>query len=148
MRITAFVVALTFAATAPVAAQTQADHRGVRDAVLDYVEAVYLVQPERIAKSVHPTLTKQGMVSRDGKSYSGPMPMNYQQLHALAGSWNIDNRNADPKTAPKTVEVFDVLSATAIAKLTASWGTDYFLLAKLEGKWMIMQVLWQTPVEG
>lgn len=133
-------------AVAPLAAQGQADHRGVRNAVLDYVEGVYEVKPERIARSVHPTLVKQGWVRRgEGDAYRGPVPMNYQQLFDLAGTWNKDNAQADPATAPKVVEVFDVQDATAIAKLTASWGTDYFLLAKLDGKWMIMQVLWQTP---
>lgn len=133
-------------ATAPLAAQAQADHRGVRDAVLDYVEGVYEVKPERIARSVHPTLVKQGLVRQDpSQAYRGPVPMNYQQLFDLAGSWNKDNANADPATAPKVVEVLDVQDATSVAKLTAAWGTDYFLLAKLDGKWMIMQVLWQTP---
>lgn len=133
-------------ATAPLVAQGQADHRGVRDAVLDYVEGVYELKPERIARSVHPTLVKQGLVRRgEGDPYRGPVPMTYQQLFDLAGSWNKDHAQADPETAPKTVEVFDVQDATAIAKLTAVWGTDYFLLAKLDGRWMIMQVLWQTP---
>jgi hypothetical protein len=133
---------------APLAAQNQTEHRGVREAVLDYVEGVYAMKPERIARSVHPTLVKQGMV-REGnaESYRGPIMMDYQQLYDLAATWNRDNRNADPDTAPKVVEVYDVQDATAIAKLTAVWGTDYFLLAKLDGKWMIMQVLWQSPVK-
>jgi hypothetical protein len=137
---------LMLAISAPLAAQGAKDHKGVRDAVLDYVEALYEVQPERIAKSVHPSLHKQGMMSRDSENYRGPAPMTYQELYDLAGSWNTDNKAANPDTAPKTVEVFDVQDATALAKLTASWGTDYLLLAKLDGKWMIMQVLWQTPM--
>ncbi|HPF61589.1 MAG: nuclear transport factor 2 family protein [Gemmatimonadetes bacterium] len=146
MRRLPLLAALLFAFTSPAVAQGPDDHRGVRDAVLDYVEGIYQVQPERIARSVHPTLHKQGMVSRDAKTYRGPMPMTYDQLHALAASWNKDNAQVDPATATKVVEVFDVQDATAIAKLTASWGTDYFLLAKMDGKWMIMQVLWQTPM--
>jgi hypothetical protein len=38
-----------------------------------------------------------------------------------------------------------VLDQTASAKLTASWGIDYLLLAKYDGRWMITHVLWQTP---
>jgi hypothetical protein len=134
-------------ATGPLGAQNQADHRAVREAVLDYVEAIYEVKPERIARTVHPTLVKQGMArGADGNAYRGPLPMNYQQLYDLAATWNKDNRNADPATAPKVIEVYDVQDATAMAKLTASWGTDYFQLMKLEGKWMIMQIVWQTPM--
>lgn len=131
---------------APLAAQGQGDHRGVRNAVLDYVEGVYDVRPERIERSVHPTLLKQGMVRQgEHEPYRGPVLMNFTQLRDLAATWNKDNAVADPATAPKVVEVLDVQDATAVAKLTAAWGTDYFLLAKLDGRWMIMQVLWQTP---
>lgn len=140
-------LAMIVLATAPLVAQNQGDHRGVREAVLDYVEGVYEVKPERIARSVHPTLVKQGMARGNASSpYRGPLPMNYQQLHDLAATWNKDNREVDPATAPKVIEVYDVQDATAMAKLTASWGTDYFLLMKLEGKWMIMQIIWQTPM--
>ena len=105
------------------------------------------MKPERIARSVHPTLVKQGMARGNaGGAYRGPLPMNYQQLYDMAGGWNKDNRQVDPATAPKVIEVYDVQDATAMAKLTASWGTDYFLLMKLEGKWMIMQIIWQTPM--
>ena len=41
--------------------------------------------------------------------------------------------------------MFDVQDQTASAKLTAYWGTDYFLLAKYDGQWMIRQVMWQEP---
>lgn len=140
------LVTLALAAV-PLTAQNQADHRGVREAVLDYVEAIYEVKPERIARSVHPGLVKQGMAKgANSADYRGPIPMNYQQLYDLAATWNKDRREVDPDTAPKVIEVYDVQDATAMAKLTASWGTDYFLLMKLEGKWMIMQVVWQTPM--
>jgi Putative lumazine-binding len=49
-----------------------------------------------------------------------------------------------PATAPKTLEVNDVQNQTASAKLTAFWGTDYLLLGKYDGKWMISSVMWQS----
>ena len=51
----------------------------------------------------------------------------------------------DPANAPKQIVVFDVQDQTASAKLTAYWGTDYFLLAKYDGQWMIRPVMWQEP---
>lgn len=41
--------------------------------------------------------------------------------------------------------LFDVQDQTASAKLTAWWGTDYLLLAREQGRWVILQVLWQSP---
>lgn len=40
-----------------------------------------------------------------------------------------------------------ILDKTASAKLTAHWGVDSFHLAKIDGQWRIVQVLWQSLVE-
>jgi hypothetical protein len=37
-----------------------------------------------------------------------------------------------------------VLDQTASAKLEAWWGIDHVHLAKFDGKWMIVNVAWQT----
>jgi len=64
----------------------------------------------------------------------------------LAYAKRVKARNQPPAAdAPKRVELFDVQDQTASAKLTAWWGTDYLLLAKYDGRWMIRQVLWQAP---
>jgi hypothetical protein len=45
--------------------------------------------------------------------------------------------------------VLDVLDHTASAKVTASWGIDYMQLAKFDGAWKIINVVWQThPPRG
>ncbi len=54
-------------------------------------------------------------------------------------------RSKTPPNAPKDIAIYDVQDQTASAKLTAWWGTDYLLLAKENGRWMITHVLWQTP---
>jgi len=125
------------------ASQSDADREAVKEAVLDYVEGVYLVQPERIERSVHKDLTKLGYARRSSADEYRILPMNYQQLYDLAAQWNADGK-VDPETAPKEIVVFDVLDQTATAKLTAAWGVDYFQLGKYDGKWMIVNVLWQT----
>jgi hypothetical protein len=50
-----------------------------------------------------------------------------------------------PPNVTKDVTIFEVLDQTASAKLTATWGTDYLLLGKYDGKWMVSSVLWQSP---
>lgn len=69
--------------------------------------------------------------------------MTFQELVELAKTYNKNGRA--PKTAPKEVVIYDVLDQTATAKLTAIWGIDYMHLAKYQGKWKIINVLWQTP---
>ncbi len=123
-------------------ADNEADRRGVKEAVLDYVEALYQVQPERIERSVHPKLWKRGYWNDDGVYKL--RPMTFEQLVALAGRWNKDGKNAGP-TSPKEIVIYEVLDQTASAKLVAEWGIDYFHLAKVDGRWMIMNVMWQSP---
>ena len=125
------------------AAQSDADRQGVEEAVLDYVEGVYLVQPERIERSVHKDLRKLGYWRQDSSEEYELAPMTYEQLYNLAARWNA-NGQVDPETAPKEIVVLDVLNQTASAKLTAAWGVDYFQLGKYDGKWMIVNVLWQS----
>lgn len=124
-------------------AQSDADRKAVEEAVLDYVEGVYLVQPERIERSVHKDLRKLGYWRQDSSAEYQLAPMTYQQLYDLAAKWNA-NGHIDPETAPKEIVIFDVLDKTASAKLTAAWGVDYFQLGKYDGKWMIVNVLWQS----
>jgi hypothetical protein len=123
-------------------AQSAEDREAVRQAALDYVEGIYNVQPERIQRSVHPTLVKRGFYKRDATAPYAETPMTYEQLVKLAGSWN---KEGTRDTKVKDVTVLDVLDQTAAAKVTASWGVDYLLLGKYEGNWKIVQILWQSP---
>jgi Putative lumazine-binding len=122
-------------------AQGSPDKEGVRQAALDYVEAIYNVQPERIERSVHPSLVKRGFYKKDASTPYAEMPMTYDQLVKLAASWNKDGKR---DTKVKEIAILDVLDQTAVVKLTASWGIDYMFLGKFDGKWKITQILWQS----
>jgi hypothetical protein len=128
----------------PAQPPVDAERAAVEQAVLDYVEALYRVEPARVERSVHPELTKRGYwIPKDQTAYREGR-MTYQQLHDLAGKWNAD-KHVDPAKAVKEIVVFDVLDQTASAKLVAEWGVDYFHLAKYDGTWKIVNVLWQSP---
>lgn len=140
---TAVLIAMLGVAPA-VFSRTQAaqDKEAVRQAGLDYVEGVYNVQPERIERSVHPSLVKRGF-SR--KAAGGPYvdtSMTYDQLLNLARTWNKEGKR---NTSVKRVDVLDVLDQTAVVKVTASWGIDHMLLGKYDGKWKISLIQWQSP---
>jgi hypothetical protein len=125
--------------------QQSNDRELVYAAIEDYVDALYLVQPERIKKSVHPELMKKGFWKpKDKTFYDYAGIMTFDQLVDLAGKWNA--KGTVSKDAIKKIEIFDVQDQTASAKLTAHWGTDYFQLGKFDGKWLIVNILWQGPL--
>jgi hypothetical protein len=112
----------------------------VKRAVLDYVEGAYNVVPSLIERSVHPSLAKLGFVQQDGRYVEHPMT--FEELVEIAKVFNKDGQI--PQDAPRKVTVYEVLDQMTSAKLEAWWGVDYLHLAKFDGKWMIVNVLWQT----
>jgi hypothetical protein len=124
-------------------AQSDAEREAVKQAVLDYVEGIYTVDASRIERSVHPELAKRGFFVKKGETAYSSDVMTFQQLVDLAKTYNKSGRV--PKDAPKEVVIFDISDQTASAKLTAVWGIDYIHLAKYDGKWKFVNVLWQTP---
>jgi hypothetical protein len=114
----------------------------IRRAILDYVEGVYEVDPKKIERSVHPELAKRGFYVQRGETDYTQAPMTFTELVELSKKYYAKAK--PPQNAPKEIVVFDVLDKTASAKLTATWGVDYMHLAKYEGKWMIVNVLWQS----
>lgn len=126
------------------AAPNKADEDAVRQAVLDYVEGVYNVDPSRIERSVHPKLAKIGFYrSATDSTYRAGNGMTYDGLMEVAKTWNKSGKLR--KDAPKEITLFEVLDQTATAKLVAEWGIDYFHLAKFDGRWLIVNVIWQSP---
>jgi hypothetical protein len=122
------------------------DAAAIRQAVLNYVNAAYDVRPELVEESVNPKLQKVGYISRDGKEYREAF-MTYDQLKELVSKWNTDG-HYDTKTARRDIKVLDQLDRIAVARLDAEWGVDFFHLSKVDGKWKIMNVIWQTyPAE-
>ena len=142
MKYILFLVTALLLFVSSVSAQTDRD--AVRQAALDYVEAIYEVNPSRIERSVHPELAKRGFFIKKGETAYSPHVMTFAQLVELARNYNKSGQ-AVAKDAPKDVVVFDVADQTASAKVTASWGIDYLHLAKYEGRWQIINILWQSP---
>lgn len=126
----------------------QEDVEAVRQAVLDYVEALYLVDPSRIERGVSPGLAKLGVgEGSEPPSQMTEHRMSYEKLLDLAAHWNKDGSEAAPD-AVKEVIIYEVLDYTSSVKLIASWGIDYMHLAKYNGQWMIINVLYQRHPGG
>jgi hypothetical protein len=127
---------------ADAAAQTASDKEAVRQAALDYVEGIYTVDTSRIERSVHKNLTKRGFWREpNDTAYRPESVMTFDQLMKLTAGWNKDGKR---DTSIKEVTVLDVLDQTASAKIVAMWGIDYMHLAKYDGRWQIINIVWQA----
>ncbi|MDF1504510.1 nuclear transport factor 2 family protein [Roseisolibacter sp. H3M3-2] len=136
---------LSALAAAPLGAQTAADSAAVRQASVDYLDGFYEGDSTKHVRSIRPEVYKYGFGrSRDAAAYNPGQQMTWPQFHAFSARVKASGKAPDPKW-PKKVEVMDVLDQTAATKVTAWWGTDYLLMGKFDGKWMITHVLWQSP---
>jgi hypothetical protein len=128
--------------------QNSEDYKSVKAAILNYVDGLYLVDSTKINKSVDVKLRKVGYwFHPDKKAYINNLEMTHTQLSNLAARWNKDGKSAN-ENSPKEIEIFDVNSKTASAKLTAEWGIDLFHLAKVNDTWKIVNVIWQSQPEN
>jgi len=124
-------------------AQTQQDD--VTNAVKDYVDAFYYGDTSKIHRSINVNVVKYGYYMPKGKTIYEGEPMPFKEMIDYAAGVKKRGVSPDVEKFPKKIEVFDVQDQTASAKLTAWWGTDYILLARLNNRWMITHVLWQSP---
>lgn len=130
----------------PVLRAQSSDEERVRAAVLDYVEAIYQIEPDRISESVHLEMAKRGFWRQSPDDAYSESTMTYDQLVRIAETWNRNGR-VDPETAVKDVIIYEILDKTASVKLIADWGIDYMHLAKYDDTWKIVNVLWQSHPE-
>ena len=132
---------VVFALFAPLSASAQSDdHAAVRQAALDYVTALYESRPELIERSVSADLTKHGFMRQADGTYRRSQ-MTFAELLDLAKNWNA-RRTRD--ISIKEVTVGEVSDQTATATVRASWGIDYMQLARIDGHWKILNIVWQT----
>ena len=128
----------------PARAQSAATRDSVRRAALDYLEAFYEGDSAKIVRSVRPDVRKVGYYTPRGSTSYETEEMPFAEFITYANNFMKSGRTT-PATAPREVIVGEVNDQTATAKVVAWWGIDYLQLAKYDGKWMIVNVMWQSP---
>lgn len=124
-------------------ASAQTDKELVEKALNNYLDALYEAKPELIRESIHPKLGKYGFYRPAKDKPFGKMgQMSFERLEKLAGEWNAEKKTI---SVPKKAEVLAVHERIAIGKVTAEWGFDYCELVKEDNKWLIINIIWQSP---
>jgi hypothetical protein len=125
---------------ATVRAQSAADSSGIRQAALDYIEGYYEGDGARMERALHPELAKRIVRTNDqGRSQLQQMSAMSLVLGTRAGGGK-DTPAADRR---KDVTILDIYQNAASAKIYASGWVDYLHLAKWNGRWVIVNVLWE-----
>ncbi len=122
-------------------AQTAADSSGIRATVLDYAEGWYEGNGERMARAVHPELVKRIVVSDTATKRSVIQNMGATALvNGARRGWG---KEIPANRRQKDVTILDIFgNAASVKAVMADW-IDYLQVAKVDGRWVIVNVLWE-----
>ncbi len=122
-----------------------ADQAAIKQAALDYIEGWYEGNAERMERALHPELAKR-MVETNPQN--GRSRLNQMSAMSLVQGTRAGYGTKIPKEKQqKDVTILDVFENAASVKIVASGWIDYLHLAKFNGKWVIINVLWELKPE-
>ncbi|MBZ5552101.1 MAG: nuclear transport factor 2 family protein [Acidobacteriia bacterium] len=111
----------------------------------DYFEGWYTADPERMARALHPDMVKR---------YVDALPGGRQVVHSATRDLMIEmTRAGGGAKVPAgdrniAVQVLEVSGDIAVARASSSEYYEYLSLAKCNGKWVIVNILWRFQASG
>ena len=126
-------------------AQTAADSSAVVATALDYIEGFYTSDAERMERALHPDLAKRIVADPAGPE-SALRPMTAQQLIDATSSRGAAGIPDDLKK--QDVEILDIYNNIASVRIDAGVWIDYLHVARWNGEWKIVNVLWEMAPSG
>jgi len=120
--------------------QTPADSAAIKQTSLDYIEGWYEGNAERMERAVHPELAKRIVrTNQEGRSRLDQMGA----MTLVMGTRNGGGKDTPKERQEKQVTILDVYENSASVKVVASDWIDYLHMAKFNGRWVIVNVLWE-----
>jgi hypothetical protein len=143
--LSAFALSFALALPAAAAAPTPEEAEGIRRAALDYAESWYAGDPAQMEKALHPDLAKR--IVRPGRDGARARLEHMGALQLVQGVRAGYGKNTPADQQLKDVTILDVTGNAATVKLVMAGWVDYLHVARLDGQWKIVNVLWEltTP---
>jgi hypothetical protein len=120
--------------------QPDPDREAIKATALDYIEGWYEGNAERMERALSPDLAKR-IVRTNDKGQSMLQQMSAMSL--VQGVKRGGGKGTPADKQQKDVTILDVFGNAASVKIVASDWIDYLHLAKFNGRWVIVNVLWE-----
>ena len=135
------VVTLSVLLSPRMSAQSAADSAGIRAAALDYIDGWYAADGARMEQALHPELAKRN-VSTDAQGRSQLRQMSAMTL--VQGTRRGGGSHIPVAERRNEVRILDIFNGAASVRVRAATWIDYMHLARVNGRWVIMNVLWEN----
>ena len=121
-------------------AQSAADSTAIRATALDYIDGWYTGDAVRMERALHPELAKRiVMTDAQGRSRLGQQSAMTLVRNTLRGG----GKDTPADKRRDEVRILDVYQNAASVRVQASSWVDYLHVAKSNGRWVIVNVLWE-----
>ena len=137
-------ILLVFLAAAPLSAQSAADSAAIVATAHDYIDGFYEGNPERMERALSPDLAKRIVRVRDGQSMVNNMTK--EQLVAITQR-RVGNPTPEAERRSDVV-ITNIFGNAATARIDATTWVDFVQLGKVDGRWVIINVLWEMRPES
>lgn len=136
----ALIATVGLVGAAPAAAQTAADSSAIVATALDYIDGFYTSDAARMERALHPELAKR-IVGDPAGPESRLQNMTAEQLIQATASGGAARIPDDAKK--EDVSILDIYNNMASVRIDAGLWIDYLHLARWNGEWKIVNVLWE-----
>jgi len=119
--------------------QSDADREAIKRTALNYAEGWYEGNADKMESALSPDLAKRLARTNDkGQSSLGQMTA----LALVQGTRGGSGKQTAKEEQQKDVTIYDVFGGAATVKLEMRDWIDYMHIGKMNGKWVIINVLW------
>ena len=127
-------------------AQSESDSLAVMKTVALYNQGWYEGDADKMARALHPELIKRVIVrdKSSGQDIVSTISFDTMVHYAEAGT----GKNTPRELQNDTVTILDICGQIACVKVEAYDLVDYLQLAKIQGEWKILNVLWMAKATG
>jgi len=139
-KIVALLAAVGIVNATSASAQTAADSSAIVATALDYIDGFYTSDAERMERALHPELAKR-IVGDPAGPESSLQNMNAEQLIDVTAGGGAARIPDDEKK--EDVTILDIYNNMASVRIDAGLWIDYLHVARWNGEWKIVNVLWE-----
>ncbi len=125
----------------PARAQNADDKAAIKQTALDYLEGWYECNPERMERAVHPDLAKRIVSSNPTTGKDRLDEMSALKLVQVTRG-ECGGKKTPKESQQKDITILDFYEDMASVKVVFTGWIDYVHMARFNGRWVIVNVLW------